>query len=173
MRTYSRSLDSIASIAKLMVRRLLPALALLAGTAWAADGVQQQVRAVEAALARITQEQQSIYQQFQMAQELRRTDERQMQPMPLYGVPTSSNYEDIKRDEAARAQRVKDLQAEADRLYARYRELEEQKKPLLEQLSALAQQRTEAQPLQSPQELPADLPGAASATERPSPSRGY
>jgi predicted nucleic acid-binding Zn-ribbon protein len=161
MRTYSRSLDSIASIATVMVRRLLPALALLAGMAWAADGVQQQVRAVEAALARITQEQQSIYQQFQMAQELRRSDERQMQPLPLYGVPTSPNYEDIKRDEAARAQRVKDLQAEVDRLYARYRELEEQKKPLLEQLSALAQQRTDAPPPPAPQELPNDLPRPA------------
>jgi chromosome segregation ATPase len=160
MRTYSRSLHSIASIATVMVRRLLPALALLAGMGWAADGVQQQVRAVEAALARITQEQQSIYQQFQMAQELRRSDERQMQPLPLYGVPTSSNYEDIKRDEAARAQRVKDLQAEVDRLYARYRELQEQKKPLLEQLSALAQ-RTDAPPPQAPQELPNDLPRPA------------
>jgi predicted nucleic acid-binding Zn-ribbon protein len=154
MRTNSRSLHRIASIAAVMVRRLLPALALLAGMAWAADSVQQQVRAVEAALARITQEQQSIYQQFQMAQELRRGDERQMQPLPLYGVPTSPNYEDIKRDEAARAQRVKDLQSEVDRLYARYRELEQQKKPLLEQLSALAQERGEAQPLPSSQELP-------------------
>jgi chromosome segregation ATPase len=161
MRTYSRSFRNIASIATAVVRRVVPALGFLAGMAWAADGVQQQVRAVEAALARITQEQQSIYQQFQMAQELRRNAERQMQPLPLYGLPTSSpNYDDVKRDEAARAQRVKDLQNEVDRLYARYRELEEQKKPLLEQLSALAQQRTEAQPQQSPQELPNDLPRA-------------
>jgi hypothetical protein len=106
------------------------------------------MRQVEAALTRVTQEQQSIYQQFNMVQELRRNDERQMLPLPLYGVTPGSppNYDDVKRLEDARAQRVRDLQYEADRLYTRYRELDEQKRPLLEALSSLAQQRAAEPP---------------------------
>ena len=129
-----------------MLRWLPLVLGLLAGPAWAADDIQQQVRRVEAALTRISQEQQSIYQQFQMVQELRRSDERQMQPLQSYTPPpTPPNYDDVKREEDERAQRIKEYQYELDRLYARYRELEEQKKPLLEELSALAQRKTEEQ----------------------------
>ena len=81
-----------------------------------------------------------------MVQELRRSDERQMQPLQSYTPPpTPPNYDDVKREEEARTQRIKEYQYELDRLYARYRELEEQKKPLLEELSALAQQRSQPQ----------------------------
>jgi hypothetical protein len=129
-----------------MLRSLPFFLALLAGPAWAADDIQQEMRRVETALNRISQEQQSIYQQFQMVQELRRSDERQMQPLQSYTPPpTPPNYDDVKREEEARAQRIKEYQYELDRLYARYRELEEQKKPLLDELSALAQRKTEEQ----------------------------
>ena len=129
-----------------MSRWLPLVLALLAGPAWPADDVAQEVRRVEAALSRISQEQQSVYQQFQMVQELRRSDERQMQPLQSYTPPpTPPNYDDVKREEEERAQRIKGYQYELDRLYARYRELEEQKKPLLEELSALAQQKSEEQ----------------------------
>ena len=134
-----------------MLRFLPFILALAAAPAWPAENVQQQMRRVETALARIAQEQQAIYQQFNMVQELRRNDERQLlPPLQSYSAPTSPpNYDDVKRQEEARAQRVRDLQIELDRLYARYRDLEEQKRPLLETLSALAQQRgdeTAAQP---------------------------
>ena len=46
----------------------------------------------------------------------------------------------MQRAEDARAQRIVDLAYESDRLYARYRELEEQKRGLIDTLSALAQQ---------------------------------
>ncbi len=129
-----------------MLRWLALALGLLAAPAWTADDLAQEVRRIEAALTRITQEQQSIYQQFQMVQELRRSDERQMQPLQSYTPPaTPPNYDDVRREEEARTQRVKEYQYELDRLYARYRELEEQKRPLLEELSALAQQRSQPQ----------------------------
>jgi hypothetical protein len=117
-------------------------VALLADPLWAADAIQQQMREVEAALARITQEQQSIYQQFQMVQELRRNDERQLLPLPTYSPPgTLPNYEDVKREDEARTQRIRQYQYELDRLHARYRELDQQRRPLLEQLAVLAQQR--------------------------------
>jgi hypothetical protein len=125
-----------------MVRAVALILGLLSPAVWAAEGIQQQMRLVEAALARITQEQHSIYQQFQMVQELRRNDERQLLPLPTYSPPgTLPNYEDVKRDDDARTQRIRQHQSELDRLYARYRELDAQKRPLLEQLAALAQQQ--------------------------------
>jgi chromosome segregation ATPase len=125
-----------------MLRCLTLVLGLLAVPGWAADTIDQEVHRVEAALTRISQEQQSVYQQFQMVQELRRSDQAQMQPLQSYTPPpTPPNYDDVKREEEARATRVKEYQYELDRLYARYRELEEQKKPLLEELSALAQQK--------------------------------
>ena len=138
-----------------MLRYLPLVLVLIVAPAWPAESVPQQMRRVETALARITQEQQAIYQQFNMVQELRRNDERQLlPPLQSYTAPTSPpNYDDVRRQEEARAQRVRELQLELDRLYSRYRELEEQKRPLLETLSALAQQagsETAAQPQGTP-----------------------
>jgi flagellar biosynthesis/type III secretory pathway chaperone len=139
-----------------LVWSLPVALLLLYGSVWAAESLDQQARRIESALTRITQEQQALYQQFQMIQQLRANEERQLLPIPTT-VPPSPNYEDITRDQYARAQRVRDLQSELDRLYARYRELEEQKRPLLDALSTLAQQR-------------ADEAAAAQAQSQPTPA---
>ena len=123
------------------------ALALVVAVAPVAHGqavnpVVQQMRLVEGALNRLSQEQVAVYQQFQIVQEMRRSEERlALQRMPIYRLSTlapPANVEDIQRDEDARIQRMNQLQAEVDRLYQRYRELEEQKRPLLDSLSALA-----------------------------------
>lgn len=127
-----------------MYRGLLLLLLAYAGAASGAESVQQRMRQIDSALGRISAEQQSVYQQFNMVQEVRRNEERQMlAPAPQAYMPSSSppNYDDIRRAEEARVQRLRDMQYELDRLYARYRELEQQKKPLLDALSALAQQR--------------------------------
>jgi chromosome segregation ATPase len=121
-------------------------LGLLVSAGWAANDVDQEMRRVEAALARISQEQQSVYQQFQMVQELRRSAQAQMQPLQSYTPPpTPPNYDDVKREEEERTQQIKQYSDELDRLYARYHELEEQKKPLLDELSALAQRKPQEQ----------------------------
>jgi hypothetical protein len=128
-----------------MLRWLPLALALLGAPAGAAS-IDDEIRRVQAALTHIAQEQQSLYQQFQMVQELRRSDVAQMQPLQSYTPPaTPPNYDDVQREQEARTERIQQYQDELDRLYARYRELEEQKKPLLEELSALAQQRSQPQ----------------------------
>jgi septal ring factor EnvC (AmiA/AmiB activator) len=128
------------------MRRVIHCLAMFlllsAGASQSAETIEQQARRIEAALSRITQEQQAVYQQFQMVQQLRANEERQQLPIPTT-VPASPNYEDIRRDQDMRAQRIRDMQSELDRLYARYSELEQQKRPLLETLSALAQQRAD------------------------------
>src|SRR5688572_4111381 len=102
-----------------------------------------QIRRVQLALDRIQLEQQSVYQQFQMMQELRRSELQQnYQSSQVYTPePTPPNYDDLVRDRQAQEARVQGYAAELDRLYARYRELEEQKRPLLEELSELALQR--------------------------------
>ena len=152
--------------ARRAVVSLALASAMLAAPAWSAETPQDQMRRVESALARLTQEQQSVYQQFQMAQELRRS-ELQIPPLQSYNVPaTPPNYDDVKREQQARADRMKDLQLEIDRLYARYRQIEEQKRPLLETLSSLAQQRPEEKP--APGE-PAALAGPPAASAAPAP----
>jgi hypothetical protein len=45
------------------------------------------------------------------------------------------------REQQAQQDRQQRYQHEADRLYERYRELEEQKQPLLQRLNELAQER--------------------------------
>ncbi|GAB3771065.1 hypothetical protein GCM10028796_39120 [Ramlibacter monticola] len=112
----------------------------------APNPVLQQMQRVEATLNRLSQEQVAVYQQFQIVQEMRRSEERlALQRMPIYRLSTLApplNVEDVQRDEDARVQRMNELQVEVDRLYARYRELEEQKRPLLDTLAALAQTPT-------------------------------
>lgn len=137
-----------------MLRWLPLVIGLLGVPAWAADDIDQEIRRVESVLARTAQEQQSVYQQFQMVQALRVGEERQMQPLQTYTPPaTPPNYDDVKREEYARAARVKQYQDELDRLYASYRELEEQRKQLLETLTALVQQRSMEQYCRSLPEL--------------------
>ena len=127
-----------------MIRRLLLVTAMLAVPAWAASSIAQDTREVESALARVTAEQQSVYQQFQMVQVMLRSEEARTQPLPTYTPPaTPPNYEDVIREQNARTTRIKQYQEEQDRLYSRYRDLETQRAQLVQALSALAQQRGE------------------------------
>ncbi|MFL5037253.1 MAG: hypothetical protein ACJ8EC_19815 [Microvirga sp.] len=114
-----------------------------ASFAQTAAAIAQQMQRVEGALNRLSQEQVAVYQQFQMVLEMRRNEERlALQRLPIYRLSTLTpppSVDDLQRDDDARTQRMNELQAESDRLYARYRELEEQKRPLLDTLSTLAQ----------------------------------
>jgi hypothetical protein len=124
-----------------MVHWLSLIVAMLVVPAWAAEGIEQEIRRVDSALTRISQDQQSVYQQFQMVQVLLRSEESKLQPLQSYTPPaTPPNYDDVKREESARIARVKQYQEELDRLFSRYRELEEQKKGLVRVLTDLAQQ---------------------------------
>lgn len=118
-------------------------LALLAGGAFAQSPVEQ-MKQIEAALNLIALEQQSVYQQFQMMQELRRSAQQAdvAGNAPMYGPDGQPpNYDDMVRARQERDERYKRYSAELDRLYARYRELEQQKRPLLDRLTELAEQR--------------------------------
>lgn len=123
------------------MRRLLPLTLLLwFGLAAGQESVDAQIRRLETALNRIQAEQQSVYHQFQMVQELRRSEIVQyQQSIQVYTPPaTPPNYDDVVRDKEARDARMREYDYEVERLYDRYRELEEQKRPLLERLAELA-----------------------------------
>ncbi len=122
----------------------VPALAQSDGTSPAARAqLEAQIRSVESALSRVTAEQQSVYQQFQMVQEMRRSALQEMQGATQAYTPPSSppNYDDVQREREARDARLQGYSAEMDRLYARYQELEEQKRPLLDELADLTGRR--------------------------------
>ena len=123
------------------MRRLLPlALLLWSGLAAGQEEVDAQIKRLETALNRIQAEQQSVYHQFQMVQELRRGEIVQyQQSIQVYTPPaTPPNYDDVVREKEERDARMRQYDDEVERLYDRYRELEEQKRPLLERLAELA-----------------------------------
>ena len=124
--------------------RLLPlALLLWCASAIAQEDVDVQIKRLEITLNRIQAEQQSVYHQFQMVQELRRSElQRAQQSIQVYTPPaTPPSYDDVVREKEARETQMRRYGDELDRLYSRYRELEEQKRPLLDQLSDLARGR--------------------------------
>ena len=120
---------------------------LLSGLALADPATDAEIARLQAQLDRLQHEQQSVYQQFQMIQELRRTELQAQYPQVIQNSPDYAmanpppNYDDVVRQKAEREYRIKQYTEDLNRMYARYRELEDQKKTLLDRLNALAQQR--------------------------------
>lgn len=108
------------------MRHLSPALllSLLSVTASADDTTELQN--LHAALGMLDQQQQAIYQQFQMVQELRRSGS----PCgsPLY--PQVVGYEEAVAAQRSAVQRDASLFRQAGELLARHGEIEDRKKPL-------------------------------------------
>jgi len=99
---------------------------------------------LEAAYNRAHQEQQAMYQQFQMIQELRRNELQQMDALPGggRGMPAVNagkliDYDENVRQERARQERLQRYEREIAQSYARFLELGQQKKALLDQINAL------------------------------------
>ena len=128
-------------------RTLLTCILLLAAAVAAASDADRddQLRRLEGAVSRLQQEQQSAYQQFGMVQELRRSLIQQTTPLPLPAVSGIDgdvpDYDEQVRQRKQLEEQLRRYSVELDRLYARYRELEEQKRPLLDRISELSQSR--------------------------------
>jgi hypothetical protein len=119
---------------------------LLSGMASADPATDAEIRRLESQLNLLQQEQQGVYQQFQMIQELRRTELEAQYPLviqnsPQYEMGSPPNYDDVVRQKNEREYRMKQYTDQLNGLYARYQEIENQKRALLEQLNSLAQQR--------------------------------
>ncbi|MBK7677790.1 hypothetical protein [Accumulibacter sp.] len=125
------------------LRTLLTAILLLAvAVAAASEADQDELRRLDFAVSRIQQEQQAAYQQFGMVQELRRSLMQQTTPPPLPAVSGIDgdfpDYDEQVRQRKQLEEQLRRYAVELDRLYARYRELEEQKRPLLDRISELS-----------------------------------
>ena len=128
------------------MRRLFVAvtalLALSPALAFADSKAENEIKALESALQRIDQAQQSVYRQFQMVEELRRSKLTRMEEgvSPNYGMAAPSvDYEAQQQARQQREEQIRRYSEELERLYADYRALEEKKRPLLDRLNELTQ----------------------------------
>lgn len=105
---------------------------------------------MEMALNQLTQEQQAVFQQFQMIQDLRRNEMQDVYPIVL-GPPAMGgvkegpppSYDDTIRLQRERRERIEQYTRDLNQLYSRYAELGNQKKMLLDQMTELARELRE------------------------------
>lgn len=117
-------------------------LLLLSFTAAADNG--SELQNLYSALNMLNQQQQAIYQQFQMVQELRRSST----PLP-YGTPLGygtaagplANYDEMFEMQRSAILRGEYLYQQAEQLLAKYNEIEELKKPLQLRIYDLSQNK--------------------------------
>ena len=127
------------------MRALHLLLLLWAAAAWAQSDVDPEVRQIQAQIAAIQQEQQTVYQQFQMVQTLRQDEQQAANPTviensPVYSMDTPPpNYDDMVREKAARRERIQQYTSDLNTLMARYQSLEQQKQSLTARLRELTQ----------------------------------
>lgn len=117
------------------MRRFIWVLPLLFISLIASADDKAELQSLYAAVTVLNQEQQAVYQQFQMLQELRRTNDRalyssQLRP-PQYTADVP-NYSDIIQAQRDTVRRGDDLALQAEQLYGQYAEIGA-KKTLLQQ----------------------------------------
>jgi hypothetical protein len=125
-------MGAFASATGKVMRHLIYALLLLQLSFTAAADNGTELGKLYSALNMLNQQQQAIYQQFQMVQEIRRDS------VPLlYGMPIPSplngqiaNYDAVVAAQKNAILRGENLSRQADQLLAKYNEIEEMKKPL-------------------------------------------
>ena len=115
-------------------------LAVFSGAALAQSSNESQMRRLTALLDGIRQEQQSVYQQFQMTETLQRSELRDIGTVPGIEVQegSPSSYDDAQRAKRDRQDRLNYYADEMRRLSGRYRELANESASVVEQMRALA-----------------------------------
>lgn len=102
------------------------------------------LKRAEAALLAVREEQQAIYQQFQMIQALQQLEMQNATSAssPVY-VPEGQipNYDDVARARNEQQDRLKSYAYELQQLYARHRDLGAEAAQLRDQVRILSQQR--------------------------------
>ena len=106
-----------------------------------------QIRQLEKALLRVQQETQFTYQQFIMTQEMRRNEIQGTSLPVLPSTPGASVpiplYEDFVQQNQEKQARIQQYTEDLDRLYLRYKELENEKILLVEKINELEQNQEE------------------------------
>lgn len=119
------------------MRRLILALLLLQLSLAASADDSAELQNLYDALNMLNQQQQAIYQQFQMVQELRFSNTPQLYVPPV-GSGEIANYDAAVAAQNQAIQRAEDLYLQADQLLAKYSEIEERKKPLQQRIYELS-----------------------------------
>ena len=121
--------------------RLVFGLMLLAvSLVTAAADTGSELQRLYSALNMLNQEQQAIYQQFQMVQELRRNNGQTLygaQVMPMQTTGDVPNYVDVVAAQKSIIRRGEDLDRQAQQLLEKYSDIEEQKKPIRQEIVKL------------------------------------
>ena len=122
------------------MRQLILIMFLLLSLNAAAADESTELQRLHSAVNMLNQEQQSIYQQFQMVQELIRGNfqapsSTQIQPMQtMGGVP---DYADVIAAQKNAVRRGEELYEKANQLLVKYGEIEEEKRPLQQRILKL------------------------------------
>lgn len=121
------------------MRRLFFVLFMLSSITAVAAEHDDELQRLQIALSMLNQEQLSVYQQFQMVQELRRSNVQPPYGTIMLPVPAGeiANYDDVIAAQNNIIRRNEELAQEAHRLITRYGEIEEAKKPLQQQILRL------------------------------------
>ncbi len=124
-----------------MIKLLLFCLLLLPLAVSAEADNGKQISELETAITQQQQEQQILFQQFQMLQELRRNEIAQVEQTQPSGDSIISGeapkYEDIARQRREHAEKIHRYTKELHELYTRYQEAENERRALIEQLNGL------------------------------------
>ena len=131
-----------ASNARPVMCRMVWILTLLlcSFTVSAADNGTSELQSLYNAVNMLNQEQQAIYQQFQMVQEMLRRNTQSLYGSParqVQGMGDFPNYTDVVEARKDESRREESLYQQADKLMERYGQIEEQKRPLRERILSL------------------------------------
>ena len=117
------------------MRSLIWVIPLLALGFTAAADDKAELQSLHAAVSGLNQEQQALFQQFQMLQELRRANDRAFyaaQLRPPLSTAEVPNYADVVQAQKDVSRRGEELAQQTDQLYAQFNEIGS-KKALLQQ----------------------------------------
>lgn len=132
-----------------MKQIILFLLLIASGAALAGPDTSARLSQLKTELGNVQQEQQSVYQNYQMTKELRRIEVQEGSP-PMaqhpYGLDINTpppNYDDVLQAQVEREEHIQQYTSDLRRLFARFLELEGQKKLLLMQIRELEQHPNE------------------------------
>lgn len=111
------------------------------------DAMNTKILQLERAMTRLSQESQAAYQQFLMAQEMRRNElATPVDPMPFN--PTSKsvpipNYDDMIQRRKDKDERLQKYNQDLDQFYSRYQSLEMEREEIFQKIKSLEQKKIE------------------------------
>ncbi len=128
-----------------MTRTFLFLLSLCCGTALADSNVPARLDQLKIELDGVRAEQQSVYQNYQMIKELRRSEVQENSP-PMaqnpYGTSVNvppPNYDDVLRLQEKREERIQQYTSDLHHLTSRFLDLDDKRKALVRQIGDLEQ----------------------------------